>query len=107
MNHKQMVGDISPDLRFHIHRIMKVFRRNGTRNCKYKRETEIDFTLRCGFAISGNILQKGLITSRNLTESRKRKDLGTRKRRKRPYVKQFVSPTICYCDAKEVTRGCG
>lgn len=71
--HRQMVRSAS-DLQ--ASKVIAEFRKNGTRNCKYKRETEIDHavgktpTFRSGFAISGSILQNGFITSRNLTESK-------------------------------------
>lgn len=43
MHHKQMVEDIEgPGLRLHTYQVIKEFRKNGTQNCKYERETEID-----------------------------------------------------------------
>lgn len=42
VRHKQMVEGIWSDLRLHTHQVIEEFRKNGTWNCKYERETEID-----------------------------------------------------------------
>lgn len=40
-----MVEGIWSGLKLHTYRVIKEFKKNGTQNCKYERETEIDHAL--------------------------------------------------------------